>query len=58
MRPPASAVGRRNREEVTVHENAAGLWLEELDEADAPMSPEEWAFNIITFGAALVALAT
>lgn len=35
-----------------------GLWFEEVDETDAPMSSEEWAFNIITFGAALVALAT
>lgn len=35
-----------------------GLWFEEVDEAEAPMSPEEWAFNIITFAAALAALAT
>ncbi|MDF2560541.1 MAG: hypothetical protein K0R99_1987 [Microbacterium sp.] len=41
-----------------MHEKSTGLWFEELDEADAPMSPEEWAFNIITFGAALVGLAT
>lgn len=41
-----------------MQQNTTGLWFEELDEADAPMSAEEWAFNIITFGVALAALAT
>lgn len=41
-----------------MHEKSPGLWFEELDEAEAPMSPEEWAFNIITFGFALAGLAT
>ncbi|WP_424937724.1 MULTISPECIES: hypothetical protein [Bacteria] len=39
----------------TIH---GDLWFEEVDQADAPMSAEEWLFNIGTFGFALVLLAT
>ncbi|MDR6866963.1 hypothetical protein J2Y69_001562 [Microbacterium resistens] len=41
-----------------MHAHDMSLWFEEVDQADAPMSPEEWLFNIGTFAFAVIAIAT